>query len=73
MFISCICCVGGSLYDELLAHSVESYCERERDLETSKRGNLDPSWAVAPQEGNMPIGLYFVLKYFCFTVTILLS
>ena len=47
--------------------------ERERDLETSKQGILVPSWAVAPREGNMPTGLYFVLKYFCFTVTILPS
>ena len=85
MFISCICCVRGSLSDEMITHSLESYCAhvcarahvhahvRERDLETSKRDSLGPSWAVAPQEGNMPTGLYFVLKYFCFTVTILLS
>jgi hypothetical protein len=58
MFIRCVCCVGSSHYDELITRSEESYrmcvcvcvCVIVCDLETSIKGGLGPSRAVAPQK-----------------------
>ena len=64
MFV--VCCVGSGLCDELITRSEESYwvCVSliVRDLQTSKRGGLGPSWAVGLQKTKDKDALLLVLN-----------